>query len=117
MTELVTCRQVELRKPVGVNWRFPRSVRQVWAHATFRSRGKARQAVFRWVHRGEARQSLPVHVQRHPRWRTWAFFKFEGQPSGEWVVEVLDPERAGTPDEILARAQFWIEEDAPETAR
>lgn len=103
---VTTCRGVVDRNPSGEDWRFSTKDEMVWLHTALNGMIVGTKAELRFVHDGEVQHSQRVHVGQNPRWRTWAFMRTEGKPTGRWEAEVVTED--GT---VAARRPFWIVEE------
>ncbi len=104
VAKLVVCKDVVNREPVpGKEEKFPASVGRISCFLEARDIRADSQVLFVWLHGTRELASVPVTLQKGPRWRTFSTKKLGGR-TGDWRVEIRDPAGA-----VIDSVPFTVE--------
>jgi hypothetical protein len=102
VSNAVVATSVVDREPVGAGEAFGPNVGELYFHMIVE--GDFREATLEhvWIRNGQEVARVPLTV-RGPRWRTWSSKAIPSDWTGEWQVQVVDPE-----GEVLDAVSFTV---------
>ncbi|MDH3359469.1 MAG: DUF2914 domain-containing protein [Desulfobulbaceae bacterium] len=90
IARMVVCTDVINKEPVlGSEETFALSLGKVYCFLEAREIKKDTDITIVWIHEGATKATIPLHIKKGWRWRTYSSKKL-GNMSGNWMVEIHD---------------------------
>lgn len=104
VNEIVFCREISGRQPVGPGERFPSSVESISCYTSIRNLNPIKQEIFHeWRLNGALMSRVPMELFFSYNWRCWSQVSITPDREGIWTVTVKD-----TIGNILDEAAFTV---------
>lgn len=91
VNEIVICREVSGRQPIGSGDRFPSSAESIFCFTSIRNLNPEKQKVIHeWRLNGNLMSRVPMDLYFSFNWRCWSQITINSDREGTWTVAVLD---------------------------
>lgn len=104
IARMVVCSDVVDKEPVlGKDEIFSLDIGKIYCFLEVREISQDTEIKIVWIHEGVTQATIPLHIKKGWRWRTYSSKKL-GNLSGNWMVEVRNAE-----DKVLDSINFVVQ--------